>query len=275
MKKGRGIVSNKSIEKILARFKNVIYLVLLAAGVVLILFASSKDKMNGVLLGIGCSLIASSSTSLILLLCFSGLQDKDTVQEKWGLVRISNARDFEIKGDNIPKHNLDFMAFGLNSFVQSNSTIENQELIIGKIINGLTIRIITLHPQSIYVEEQQSFENQKTSLSEEIEKLSSWVESINKKLNDRGSDRRIKIHFYNSLPLSFYCRSDNKVFIGPYLPNETSKKVITYEYGANSKGGDYYTNLFDAIWKGEKNSISFVNKNDILIKSNLSMCLST
>lgn len=112
------------------------------------------------------------------------------------------------------------------------------------------MRIITLNPNSEYVLEQEQYENDK-SIKQEILKLCEWVDKINE--NVEPKEKKIKIKFYDDLPLDFYCRKDKSIYVGPYLPAFSGYRLITYEFSADSKGGEYYQNLFQSIWEKESN----------------------
>ena len=108
-----------------------------------------------------------------------------------------------------------------------------------------------------FVSERERLENE-AGLKSDIKNLIQWVEKIQANINQsKGS---IQIKFYDSIPLDFYCHADNRIFVGPYMPGESSGRVITYEFDEDEKGGKYYSDIFEDLWT-EKKKIHFLDKN--------------
>jgi hypothetical protein len=136
---------------------------------------------------------------------------------------------------------LDIIAFGLKSFRDS-QTLK----VIDKLHAGLSIRILTLDPLSDFVKQREIEERlTKGSIRKTIEDLAQWTT----KLNDECSrSDAIRLRYYNALPLQFYWRQDDDVFVGPYLYGIGSQQTISYQYGLASAIGKFYERYFESIW---------------------------
>lgn len=237
------------LKSAIIKNKYLVYFLIGLIGIILIgvacLALKSGTKLYDVLLGIGCSIVATAGITVILLLLLSGSeQDQDDLKE-WGIEKIHEARqNIILSGSALPKQQLDYIAFGLNHFKNA-----NDKKIESRIKKGLHVRILSLHPASKYIAEYEKYENT-GGIRDDINSLIKWVNEI--KLRTVNSNGKIELKLYDSLPLDFYCRADNKVYIGPYIAGNVSGKNITYEFDQNKKGGRYYSEIFESIWGGEK-----------------------
>ena len=254
-------------KKILRRFKHLTYIIIGLLGAILvfiscILIATDSDNViYDLMMGVGCSIISTAFVTLVLLLILPDEdEDEDYAELKsWGITKIyEERRNTAFSVNETPKKQLDFIALGLKHFRAANGTGKGTgKNLIKNIQRGLHVRIITLHPLSIYVRRQEELENV-DGLRSEIEELSRWVIEIQSMLgsNPRGS---IEIRYYDNLPLHFYCRADSKIWVGPYLPGVTSNNILTYEFQAESKGGTLFDNTFQDYWDQNK-KINIVDK---------------
>ena len=243
----------KRLKRLIRKNKYLAYILLGAVGVGLILYATYVGEKSGwyaVAMGIGTGIVATVVGFLILLLLLpdeSANEEKIKELEKWGIEKIYSERmNIKIAQKNIPTENLDFIAFGLSHFVKANQV----EKITAGIRKGLRVRILVPLPSARVVKEQQQVENN-DGIAREIRNLIRWVKEIEEKVKEGEKRGSIELRFYDSNPLGFYCRADGKVYAGPYLPGGNSGQVITYEYSRYSKGGNYYANIFENIWKEE------------------------
>lgn len=93
-------------------------------------------------------------------------------------------------------------------------------LFMDKVKRGLKVKFITVHPNSIFLEEREKIENKQAGeIRKTIIDLIQWIEKL--KSNTKRPDN-IQIKFYDSLPLDFYCKIDDNLYVGPYY---TVKKV--------------------------------------------------
>ena len=79
--------------------------------------------------------------------------------------------------------------------------------------------------------------------------LGQWTENININMKSLGfSEKVVMIKYYESLPLDFFWRQDNNLFIGPYLKGIGSQQTLTYHYRIDSEVGKFFLNYFDTLW---------------------------
>ncbi|MDQ2085921.1 DUF5919 domain-containing protein [Herbivorax sp. ANBcel31] len=207
----------------------------------LINFKGSDMKIT--LISVGCSLIASSIITFFLL---SETNKNYEVVDKWGLINIYKKRsDMNLSCDRHMKNlrnELDMICFGLRNFRDAvGNDIEK------KVEKGLKVRILTLKPDSMFVEQREIDEG---SSNGEIKKtlidLIKWVEKLK---NIAPNKKNIQIKFYDTMPLFSYQRIDNYIYLGPYLYGLTSQKTISFEYVKNRDGYKYYKDYFERVWK--------------------------
>lgn len=222
---------------------------------------SEKDNFGTVydiMLSIGCSITATATITLFLLVLLPGEAESEEAEalKKWGIRCIHSERvNTAIIEDNLPKDCLDFIAFGLVHFRQRHAGEKSR--LVKYLKKGLKIRIITLHPKSHYVEEQQRLEK-RDGLETELVELHTWCLKM---LHYAGEHCKgsIEIKYYDDLPLDFYCRAGQRVLCGPYLPGNPSCSHITYEFKADGTGYKFYTALFENLWNESGNILSFVD----------------
>ncbi len=236
------------------------------SGSIILINHNSFDPSD-ILMGIGTGIAA---TSLVSFLLIALLIDDTTnnLNEEWGIENIYRKRsDCKITIQSFPKSNLDIAAFGL-SHLRNNI---DSDVVVARINNGLHIRIITLHRESPFIQAQERFEDIQ-QIERDITELQKWVSEINKKIKTRSTP--IEIKYYNSLPLHFYCRQDDVVYVGPYLPSTVSNETITTSYRYSSSGGQYYSKIFESIWKGEIRGVQLIPDKKKIIKTNQNEAIS-
>lgn len=256
---------DKKVQKLIKKYKYIVYILVGALGVGAILLTqyypmSRSPNIYNILMGIGCSVVATVIVTMILLVLIPDDSDTKTDLDNWGIIKIYDERDsIKISSKHFPKNKLDYVAFGLSHFREEN---KRSEVLVSCLLNGLNIRILTLNPYSIYVKEQEKIENSSGDISNDIINLIRWVEKSSNLAKQKSHYRAIKgsinIKLYNSLPLNFYCQADDDIYIGPYLPDISSGKTITYQFSAHSTGGKYYSDIFEKIWS-EDSSIRIGN----------------
>jgi hypothetical protein len=250
MKKAGKVKHN--ITKILKRHRYVVNILIFLLGVIMILIAILPPDINqgiaSVSLNIGVSIIASSIIALITLLTVDKNEDIDTFYEEWGLENIYHTRS-EMNSHTaqvFPAMNevYEQIAFGVKSLRDAYTPLFEE-----KVKKGLKIRFITIHPNSCFLQEREEIENK---LNGEIRKtilgLIIWIKKLQKISNNPAN---IQIKFYDSLPLDFYCRIDDDLYIGPYLYGKESQQTISYRYNCYGKGFKYYTRYFNDLWEND------------------------
>lgn len=256
-------------KKIIRKFKYITYVVIGIIGIFMIVISQSYFSANqgnivyDILMGVGCSVFATAVVTLILLFVLPEDSEDNTELKAWGIVKIyDERRNAAFPPNKVPKHKLDYVAFGLKHFRTANG---NSAQLVKNIKSGLHVRILTLHPNSEYVKKQEEFENI-AGLKSDIDELYKWVNDIKSKLGTR-SKGSIEIKFYDNLPLHFYCRADSTIWVGPYLPGVSSNNVVTYEFQVDSKGGKQFEDTFQDYWDRKKD-IHIVNKDRDIILGN-------
>lgn len=252
------MTTREKINEFIRKYNQLLNICLMAASAlvlsILIILQSTAAKNTspfylnayGALIGVAGSVFASGLLGLIITPNFQTEKDQryDNICEDWGLQKIHRTRsDTAIleSNHNFPKRQLDIIAFGLTDFRNG----IRKDTLKAAIINGLQIRILTLHPDSEYARKRKELEAK--DIPANIRELYAWVTSLNEELQSVNANI-IQIRFYNHLPLDFYCRSDNIIYVGPYLIKQESAQTITYEYSALKMGGEIYSNLFENIW---------------------------
>lgn len=228
-------------------------------GQIFVVTENSGYHINDVLMGVGTGIVATCIVSFMLIV-FLIDDHGDELVEEWGIEKIYAERfECKIEENSFPEKQLDIIAFGLSNFRRSNNT---PDIIAAKINNGLLIRIITLHPDSAYIREQERFECT-SQIQKDILDLQEWASTVNTQIDD--VTKHIQIRYYDTLPLHFYCREDDQVFVGPYIPAWPSNKTITSQYSRRGKVGQFYTKLFEDIWNEKNQGIILLKKEDSII----------
>lgn len=168
--------------------------------------------------------------------------------DEWKIERIYSTRA-EKNADSDPelvkaKYCVDAVAFGLGSF-RSKHTAKVEACLR----NGVNFRIITMHPESQYVNVRDKEENiAEGTTKHSIQKLIEWAD----KLNNKNLKGKIIIRGYSSMTLDFYWRVDNILYIGPYWYGVDSQQTITYKFSDGGKGFVQYSEYFETLWEDNK-----------------------
>lgn len=189
------------------------------------------------------------------ILCYKGQFNTEKVdtplEDNWGLSQIYQKRS-ETKNnfatENFSYKECDIIAFGLSNLRKYFSKAIEQSL-----KNGLKLRIITLQPDSLYAKQREVEEDNKGNIRDSIVDLLKWIKSLQK-----DACGNVELKLYNSLALDFYCRLDDKIYVGPYEPGKESRDIITYEF-RRGIGYDYYSENFNRIWEGSVSGIGITD----------------
>lgn len=220
---------------------------------------TSGYHIDDALMGVGTGIVATCIVSFMLIVFLIDEHGNELIEE-WGIEKIYAERfECKIEENSFPEKQLDIIAFGLSNFRRSNNT---PDIIAAKINNGLVFRIITLHPDSAYIREQERFECT-SQIQKDILDLQEWVSTVNAQIGD--VTKHIQVRYYDTLPLHFYCREDDQVFVGPYIPAWPSNKTITSQYSHRGKVGQFYARLFEDIWNEKNQGISLLKKENSII----------
>ncbi len=155
-----------------------------------------------------------------------------------------------------PIKQLDIVAFGLKSFRDYRT-----DAIIHKVKEGMKIRLLTIKPFSDFLRQRERDEKLvENSIRKTILDLIKWRNYIT---GETKLTEAIEMKFYDSLPLDFFWKQDNNVFVGPYLHGIDSQQTITYQFLKKSKIGNFYSNYFEGLWK-DSNFCNSSNEFDTL-----------
>lgn len=175
-------------------------------------------------------------------------QKENSINNVWGLKEIfetrqkMNVRINEIWDDLTDE--LDIIGFGFKSFrdAQTNSMTE-------KVKKGLKLRVLTINPSSSFVKQREKDELQiNGSIKKTIIDLEKWIAKLKESSNNKEN---VQLKFYNSLPIDFYWRQEDKLYVGPYLYGIGSQQTITFEYQKGTKGYEFYRNYFESLWDND------------------------
>lgn len=182
------------------------------------------------------------------------LEYNSSNHNNWGLKNIYFSRSeahVDYNKEGFAKDSCDIIAFGLKNFRQNVTKMVEESA-----KKGLRIRILTLQPDSLYVKQREIEENMIGGIKSSIIELLKWAEKLRASLPDNiEKEDAIQIKLYDSLPLDFYCKMDNKLYIGPYLAGKESRDIITYEF-EKGEVWDFYSSYFENLWNNEVNGIN-------------------
>ncbi|MAD54084.1 MAG: hypothetical protein CMF18_08435 [Idiomarinaceae bacterium] len=203
----------------------------------------SNDWKN-ILISVGCSILASNLIMYLTSEFMLRSRRRAELIDKWGFEAIYKTRaEMNLSANSALekcKRQIDIIAFGLKSFREAKSD-EIQRLAN----KGVKIRILTLAPESKILSLVDEQENQVEGHTEKsIRELIKWSEEINRNENEET----ITLKYYDHLPLDFYFRIDDRVFVGPYLKGRSSQQAISYEF-TSGEGFSYWTKYFTSVWK--------------------------
>lgn len=234
---------NETLESLSLDKINLIALISGLASVGIGIFC--KANVQIILISIGTSIIASSIVSFLsgrYLLQRSKVKD---IMEKWGLEGIYETRSEMNESSNIYlniiENEMDILVLGMRSFRDAKGA-----LIKEKVKKGICIRILTLNPNSSFVQQRESDEGKvKDEIKKTILDLIDWVNELKDIAPNKSN---IQIKFYDTYPLDSYLRIDNHIYIGPNMYKKLSQQTISYEFKGNSLGYLYYSKYFSRLW---------------------------
>lgn len=175
-------------------------------------------------------------------------QKENLVINTWGIKEVFETRQkMNVRLNEIWNeltNELDIIGFGLKSFrdAQTNSINEKTK-------KGLKLRILTINPYSSFVKQREKDELlTEGSIKKTIIDLKKWVDKLKEKSSNPNN---IQLKFYNSLPLEFYWRQEDNLYVGPYLYGKGSQQTVTFEYQKGTKGYDFYRTYFEDLWSND------------------------
>ena len=222
-------------------------IVLVAVGITCIscsfLFSKEHDRLFATFNGIGVSLLLSGLLGFFVRALFERKNAQNEVYEEWRLKNIYSSRaiaNLMIDAyQEKAKKNVDIIAFGLTSWRQA-----KENLIDSMLNRKVRIRIITMNPHSEILAKRDYMEGKaQGSTKESILHLQEFFGKTNNR-------KKVEIKYHEQLPLDFYFRIDDHIFVGPYLFGKESQQMITYEFEKGGSGFSYYSDYFESLWNG-------------------------
>lgn len=202
------------------------------------------DRVFATLNGLGVSLLLSGLLGFMIRVITYYKDAKYQVCDVWGIKNIYETRAIANLTINAcqerARERVDIIAFGLSSWRNA-----KERLIDSMLAQGVEIRIITMDPDSTILEMRDKAENKTIGSTKDS------IITLKKFFDQTEMRRKVKIKYHKELPLDFYFRVDDHVFVGPYLFGSESQQTITYEFEKGGEGYRYYTEYFEKLWKGK------------------------
>lgn len=247
-----GVSIMKEIDSNMSKTEKLINILVIFIGVAMVavgvaLMFSEHEILATVFISVGSSLLASSVIMYLTSVYLNKHTTGQRLSEYWGLEEIYLQRS-EITLDrecilSSAKKSLDMCAFGSHSMRNSPNI---DKIVKDRVRLGLKIRMLVINPNSEYLKQRESEEGvAEGSIRKHIISLLSWVVKL-KRIAPVTSHVSIKL--YDALPLDYYQRVDDYLFIGPYQFKKPSRNTITLKYKAHTKGFEYYATCFDDLW---------------------------
>jgi hypothetical protein len=209
------------------------------------LLGQPRAIVQGILISIGCSILASSIVSMIIKSYLSENITAKKITEEWGLINIESRSSLNTSINLKIKDmsdGMDILALGMKNFREAQG-----EILLSKVKKGKQLRILTMDPESPFIATLEKEENVVSgSIKHSIEGLLDWVDEINL---DSKNKSVIEVKLYNGTPQDTYQKIDKHVFVGPLLVGKASQLRIAYEFTPGSKGANYYSSYFESLWK--------------------------
>lgn len=217
----------------------------LLVGIIVALLGFVFPAAATILVSVGCSLIASAFVSLINNYLVERV--KEDPLAPWGFKYVFKDRQEMNKDCDVSMHRsavsrIDAVGFGFRSYRESQSAFTEELL-----KKGVQFRILTMDPDSPFVEEREKEENQNPGqIAKTIRDLIAWADDMNAK----GYDGRILVKGHSSMTQDFYWRVDDDVYFGPYWYGKDSQRTISYKF-SGGEGFRMYNKYFESLWNAE------------------------
>ena len=210
---------------------------------------------DGILLSVGCSLIASG----LVILMHDFFVERKIISEldAWKIEKIYSTRsERNVEADPYienARYCIDGIIFGISTF--RNMHGKKIEHCLKK---GVQIRLITMDPNGQFISFREKEEDSaEGGIKNTILEMIKWADDLNQK-NYRG---KIVIKGYNSMTLDYYWRVDDELYVGPYWYGYKSSDTITYKFSSKGRGFQHYNEYFDKLWH-DKDLVKVLTKID-------------
>ena len=211
------------------------------------IYTKEYSDWKNIQISVACSILASNIIMFFTSEFMLRSRRRTEIIDRWGVEALYKTRaEMNLSTNNSLskcKEDIEIIAFGLKSFREAKS--DEIERLLDK---GVNVKILTMSPESEmmkYVDNRESLVSGATKKS--IEDLIEWVTAI----KDNPKRKNIEIRFYDSLPLDFYFKVDDRIYIGPYLKGLSSQQTISYEF-SSGEGYRYWNRYFQKLWESCK-----------------------
>ena len=221
-------------------------LIVLLSGIVLILAGIiagyfDRESVSTVCISVGCSLTSTAIVGFLYVRYQTKHQKMKELMDVWGLKEIYDTRAImnqsADRAQERAKERVDAIGFGFRSWRQAKTSN-----VIRMLGSGVRIRILSVLPNTIITKRREIDEEVTVGdISKSIIQLRKWVEEL-RKYGD------IELRFHKSLPLDFYFRIDDTLFIGPYMYKKLSQQTVSYEFSRYGKMFREYAEYFESVW---------------------------
>ena len=248
------IIKDKRFQKLSEYLWQIVIILL---GVISLIISFNLDEASqrtfATLNGVGVSLLLSGLLGIFMNVLFYRKNSQYEVFVDWKIKSIYSSRAIaNLTIDTYQEHakkRVDIIAFGLSSWRQA-----NEQIIDAMLNRNVRIRIITMDPNCEILPIRDRMEGKPEGYTKEsILQLQEFFGKTSKRKN-------VKIKYHKELPLDFYFRVDDHIFVGPYIFGKDSQQMITYEFEKGGKGFEYYSDYFESLWNGRTiPKLEFVN----------------
>lgn len=151
---------------------------------------------------------------------------------------------------NIPNQ-IDVICYGLRVFRRSRNKITDELL-----KRGVNFRILTMNPDSPFVAQKEKEDELVNGyLCDLINKLVEWANIKNQNKNNIG---KIVVKGYSCMPLGYYWRIDNSVYVSTLFFGLDS--TISYKYDQEGNAFSIYTEYFEKLWTNDNITVELTKK---------------
>ena len=234
----------RQLQRINLRLLNAVTFLL---GIVLTIlgwgFITENTNFNTVMLSLGTSIVATSIIAFLNVNYTAHQFEISELVSTWRLEGLfeTRAEMNDVSNDALAKleKELDIAAFGLKQFRQTQEAV-----LVQRVRAGARVRILAPSPDSDFVRQREKEENEPVDqIASSIRSLIAWKNGLPSAVKDN-----IRIKIYDAMPLDFYFRIDDLIFLGPYLHGLSSQQTPSMSFSYGGVAYRYYTGYFDRLW---------------------------
>lgn len=206
-------------------------------------FFTANATFNTVILSLGTSIVATSIIAFLNTTYTAYQLEIADLASTWRLQGLFKTRAEMNDASNRAlaklSKNLDITAYGLKQFRQTQETV-----LVNRVRAGAQVRILTPRPDSEFVKQRAKDEGEPVDqIALSIRALIDWKNALSGPVK-----ANIKIKTYDAIPLDFYFRVDDLVFVGPYHHGLASQQTPSMSFAYGGVGYRYYDEYFERLW---------------------------